>query len=155
MAATMRGLRLGNHPVHPVLVHFPVACWTAAPVTDMLFVWLREPAWWQISWWLLAIGCLTGLVAMSAGIVDLFAIPAQHPAQPVALRHILLMGSAWCVLLLDLLMRPRSVMPDSLTVWFGLVLSASGWIVMLIGAYAGGRLVYEFGIGQTSPHDDT
>jgi uncharacterized membrane protein len=67
----------------------------------------------------------------------------------------LLMGSAWCVLLVDLLMRQRSVMPDSLTVWLGLALSACGWIVMLIGAYAGGRLVYEFGIGQTSPHDDT
>lgn len=155
MPATLRGLRIGNHPVHPVLVHFPVACWTAAPVTDALFVWLREPAWWQISWWLLAIGCLTGLVAMSAGIVDLFAIPAQDKAQPVAQRHLLLMGSAWCVLLLDLLLRPLSGMPQRMTAWLGLGLSICGWIVLLIGAYAGGRLVYEFGIGQTPRHDDT
>lgn len=150
----MRGLRLGGHPLHPALVHFPVACWTAAPVTDMVYLLLREPPWWTTSWWLLAIGCLTGLVAISAGTLDLFAIPAKHPAQAVAQRHLLLMGSAWCLLLLDLLLRPLSGIPDVKIVWSGFALSVAGWLIMLTGAYAGARLVYEFGIGQTRNHDD-
>lgn len=153
--ATMRGLRLGGHPVHPALVHFPVACWTAAPVTDIVYLVLRQPAWWQASWWLLAIGCLTGLAAIAAGALDLFAIPADHPAQPVAQRHLLLMGSVWCLLLLNLLLRPRSAVPDAWIMWVGCVLSVGGWLGMLAGAYAGARLVYEFGIGHTHNHGNT
>lgn len=139
--------------MHPALVHFPVVCWTAAPLTDGLYAFLRVPVWWQISWWLLAIGCLTGLAAMIAGALDLFAIPAQHPAQPVAQRHMLLMSSAWCVLLLDWLLRPSSGMPDALSMWCGLALSVAGWLATLAGAYSGAQLVYRHGIGQTAQHD--
>lgn len=139
--------------MHPALVHFPVVCWTAAPLTDGLYAFLRVPVWWQISWWLLAIGCLTGLAAMIAGALDLFAIPAQHPAQPVAQRHMLLMSSAWCVLLLDWLLRPPSGMPDALSMWCGLALSVAGWLATLAGAYSGAQLVYRHGIGQTAQHD--
>ncbi|MGH8401718.1 MAG: DUF2231 domain-containing protein, partial [Gammaproteobacteria bacterium] len=140
----MRGLRIGGHPLHPALVHFPVACWTAAPLTDVLYIVLRNPAWWQVSWWLLTIGCLIALAALTAGAIDLFAIPAQHPAQSVAQRHMLLMGSAWCLFLFDLLLRrlPNAT-PSNPVIWLGLTLSIAGWIVLVIGAFAGARLVYE------------
>ncbi|HEX5339433.1 MAG TPA: DUF2231 domain-containing protein [Gammaproteobacteria bacterium] len=152
----MQGLRIGGHPLHPALVHFPVACWTAAPLTDVLYIVLRNPVWWQVSWWLLAIGCLIALAAMTAGAMDLFAIPAQHPAQPVAQRHMLLMAGAWCIFLFDLLLRrlPGDT-PSNPIVWSGLALSVAGWIALVIGAFAGAQLVYQFGIGQTARHDQS
>lgn len=30
----MRGLRLARHPLHPALVHFPIAFWTASLATE-------------------------------------------------------------------------------------------------------------------------
>ncbi|HET7921962.1 MAG TPA: DUF2231 domain-containing protein [Gammaproteobacteria bacterium] len=149
----MRGLRLGGHPLHPALVHFPVACWSAVPVTDALFVGLHQPVWWQISWWLLVIGCASALAAMAAGMMDLLAIPATHPAGAVAQRHLLLMGSAWCVFLFDLLLRPRQGTVTAAVAWGGLALSVLGWIIVLIGAYAGAQLVYQYGIGRSDRHD--
>lgn len=149
----MRGLRIGGHPLHPALVHFPVACWSAVPLMDVLYLTLHNPVWWQLSWWLLAIGCLTALAAMTAGMLDLLALAAEHPAQAVAQRHLLVMGSVWCVFLLDLLLRPRVGVIPGWAAWTGLALSVLGWIGLLAGAYAGARLVYEFGVGQAGGHE--
>lgn len=149
----MRGLRIGGHPLHPALVHFPVACWSAVPVLDVLYLALRNPVWWQLSWWLLAIGCLTALAAMTAGMLDLLALAAEHPAQPVVQRHLMVMGGVWCVFLFDLLLRPRAGAGSNWLAWCGLALSLLGWIGLVIGAYAGARLVYEFGVGQTGQHE--
>ncbi|MGA2614481.1 MAG: DUF2231 domain-containing protein [Spirochaetia bacterium] len=57
----MKGLKLLGHPVHPAIVHFPVAGWTAAVVTDALSIALRDPLWWRISQWLLILFIIAAL----------------------------------------------------------------------------------------------
>src|SRR5579859_4778285 len=83
----MRGLRLGGHPLHPALVHFPVACWTATPVLYAVYLLGRDLAFWRYAWWCNGIGIAMALVAMTAGFMDLMAIPpglAQDTAAPYA-----------------------------------------------------------------------
>lgn len=145
----MSGLRLGGHPLHPALVHFPVVGWTLAPVFDGIAVATRDPAWWQCSWWSLAGGALVALPAMLAGFMDLMALPAEHPGQAVAQRHMLLMGSAWSVSVLDLVLRPLHATPEGNAAWLDLGLSLTGFVFLAAGGYAGARLVYDFGIGQS------
>lgn len=145
----MQGLRLGGHPVHPALVHFPVACWTAAPVLDGLHLLGYGIVWWQAASWCIGIGVAMALAAMTAGFMDLMAIPAEHPGQAVAMRHMMLMASAWCVFCVDLLLRPLHAEPSAMQSWLGLGLSLAGFAVLLTGAYAGARLVYDFGVGQS------
>jgi uncharacterized membrane protein len=70
------------HPLHPALVHFPIACWTAVPVMDALHLVLRDPLWWRCSYWLLAIGIVSGLAAMALGLFDLLLRSPQHPPAP-------------------------------------------------------------------------
>lgn len=41
----MNGLKILGHPLHPAIVHFPVASWTAVVVTDILSLQ-------QVSFWL-------------------------------------------------------------------------------------------------------
>lgn len=145
----MQGLRLGGHPLHPALVHFPVVCWTAAPVLDGLFLLRRDLAFWHASFWMLAVGVVMALLTMTAGFMDLLAIPAGHPAQATGQRHMLLVASAWCVYTVDLLVRPLHEAPSGLQSWLGIGLSLAGFALLAAGAYAGAQLVYDFGIGQT------
>ncbi|MGE5625443.1 MAG: DUF2231 domain-containing protein [Bacillota bacterium] len=145
----MEGLKLGGHPLHPALVHFPVACWTAAPALDALYLVWGNPACWQASFWCIAVGVGMGVLAMTAGLMDLVALPAEHPAQDTAQRHMLLVGSAWCVFAVSLLFRPLHGTPTDAQAWLALGLSAGGWLLLGLGAYAGARLVYDFGLGQT------
>jgi uncharacterized membrane protein len=145
----VQGLRLGGHPLHPALVHFPVACWTVAPVLDAAFLLTRQPLWWQASFACIAVGVAVALLAMTAGLLDLMALPLEHPAQATAQRHLLLVSSAWCVFAVSLLFRPLRVAPGATQAWLALGLSLSGFLLLAFGAYAGARLVYEFGVGQS------
>ena len=145
----MRGLRLGGHPLHPALVHFPVVGWTLAPVFSGIGAVTHDPVWWQYAWWSMAGGALMALPAMLAGFMDLMAIPAEHPAQSVAQLHMLLMGSAWSVAVLTLVMCPLHSMSADATPWLGFGLSLTGFALLAAGGYAGARLVYDFGIGQS------
>lgn len=140
--------RLLRHPLHPALVHFPIACWTAVPVLDLLYLVLHAPLWWRCSYWVLAIGCVTALAAMALGLFDLMRLPAAHPGQRPAQRHMLLMGSAWTLFLVDLLLRSPLHLPSAAMAWAVFALSAIAFVVLLVGAWTGAELVYRHGVGQ-------
>lgn len=148
----MRGPRLGAHPLHPALVHFPVACWSAVPVMDVLHLTLGAALWWQCAFWLIATGSALALPAMAAGFLDLVALPAEHPAQATAQRHLLLMGSAWSVFVVDWLLRSPGRAPGEIRAWIASGVSALGFALLAAGAYAGAQLVYGFGVGQNPGH---
>ena len=148
----MRGLRLGGHPLHPALVHFPVACWSAAPVLDIAYLLTQTRVFWQVGFGCLAVGVVMGLAAMGAGLMDLTALPSAHPAQAVAQRHMLLMSSAWCLYVLALVLHPLQGSPTPSELWTDFGLCAAGFGVLAAGAYAGARLVYDFGVGRNPAH---
>lgn len=145
----MQGLRLGGHPLHPALVHFPVVCWTATPFLYGVYLLRRDLAFWRYAFWCDGMGVAMAILAMSAGFMDLLAIPAKHPAQATGQRHMLLMASAWCIYTVVLVACPVGVTPTVTRACLGLGLSLAGFALLGIGAYAGARLVYDFGIGQT------
>ena|SRR5579871_4153926 len=144
----MQGLRLGGHPLHPALVHFPVVCWTVTPACYGVYLLGRDLAFWHYAFWCNALGVALALLAMAAGFMDLMAI-RPGPAQDVGQRHMLLMATAWCVYTVVLVICPAGTPPSSALAWAGLSLSAVGFLLLAVGAYAGARLVYDFGIGQT------
>jgi uncharacterized membrane protein len=147
----MNGLKLLGHPLHPAVVHFPIAGWTAAVVTDALFVGLGDLLWWRISLWLLVVGVITALGAMTAGFLDLLAIPTGSPAQRRALRHLYFMGGAWTIYAVDLLVRlmVTGPQPGPLLAWAGLSMTVVGFLILLAGTHVGAQLVYDLGVGQT------
>ncbi len=147
----MKGLKLFGHPLHPAVVHFPVAGWTAAVVTDVLFVALRDPLWWSLSFWLLVVGTVTALGAMTAGFIDLVALSADSTAQRRALRHLYFMSTAWSIYAVDLLLRFLAAPggPTPLLAWACLAASILGFAALFAGTHVGAQLVYDLGVGQT------
>jgi uncharacterized membrane protein len=138
-------LRLGGHPVHPLLVHFPIALWTVAPGADLAgWIYGWEEAW-LVSFGSQAVGIVIALLAMVAGFLDFAAIPRDEPAQGVAVSHLLAMSTAWLLFIVSLAMRglPGTNSPS---IW-ATVTALVAWAVMAFGGWLGGRLVYEFGIG--------
>jgi uncharacterized membrane protein len=142
----------GKHPVHPALVHFPIAFWTAVPILDGMQLWTRNRLWWQCAFSCIAIGVVTALIAMAAGFVDLIALPAEHPAQATAQRHMLFVASSWCMFCVDLLLHSLRHEPTRLEVWLSFGASLLGFILLCTGGYVGAQLVYNFGVGQRTEH---
>lgn len=134
-----------SHPLHPALVHFPIATWSLATVGDLASPWWGEPAW-RFSGALIAVGLVTALAAMAAGFIELLKVDADHPASRDANRHMLLMMTTWCCYAASLFLRVHGATlgrPDALD----LGLSATGFVVMCIAGRMGGKLVYEHGLG--------
>ena len=65
---------IGGHPVHPMLIPFPLALWTTSFAADVLFYFRRNTSLPLISKFLLAAGCLGALAAAVPGIIDWLSI---------------------------------------------------------------------------------
>lgn len=141
----MSGLRLGGVPLHPALVHFPVAAWTAGLLADGGFLVTGQPVFWGVAYWALAAGVLFGLLAMGAGFVDFLLLGREHPKLGAVQTHMLCMASAWSVFVLDLLLRARAAPPAM--PWWLAGITLFGFVLLAIGGHLGGRLVYYHGVG--------
>src|SRR5690625_4771714 len=128
-----------RHPLHPALVHFPVACWSLAVATDFAGLWLGKTAWsWSSG--LLAAGCAMAVVAMLAGLAEFARVP-EGTAMRDAYVHMSLMVLALVLFGMRLLLRLdhlQPLPPDTLS----LLLDAGGFVALAVGGWFGGRLVY-------------
>lgn len=141
----MRALRLAGHPLHPMLVHFPVALWSLAIAADAGGLISGEAWWWSISSGCQALGLVAATLAMIAGALDFAALPRGHPAQDSAVAHIMAMSIAWLCFLASLALRglPGEAPPPLAA----LIAAGAGFVAMAVGGWLGGRLVYHYGVG--------
>ena len=133
------------HPIHPALVHFPIACWSISTIADIAGLQLGGQLWW-IAGVLLVLGTLTAIAAMLAGLVELGKIDEQSPATQVANHHMTLMTVAWVLYAISLFMRMEGT---GLTQpgWVEICLSGIGFLFLCVGGWLGGLLVYGHGVG--------
>jgi uncharacterized membrane protein len=137
-------MRLLGHPVHPVLVHFPVACWTLGTLCDGLALAGVQRAWPEAALFLM-IGMATALPAAIAGFIDLIALPEKSVRAGTI--HMLLMGTSWCLYLTAILLRINGWALVPKPEWAAVIPSFIGFLVMAAGGYYGGQLVYSLGAG--------
>ncbi|MBF2046226.1 DUF2231 domain-containing protein [Leptolyngbya sp. NK1-12] len=71
-----------GHPLHPLLVTFPIAFLTAPLLTDLVY-WITGDLFWaRASFWLIGAGIVTGIIAAITGMMDFLRIDRvrQHSA---------------------------------------------------------------------------
>jgi len=136
--------KLLGHPVHQMLIVFPLGLLAMAIVFDLLAVGLSNGYWAEIAYWMIAAGVITGLLAAPFGFIDWLAIPAGTRAKRIGAVHglgnvlvVLLFAGSW-------LMRgdaPRS--PGGLAL---LLSFAAGGLALFTG-WLGGELVGRLSVG--------
>lgn len=134
-----------RHPLHPALVHFPVACWSLAVAADFAGLWLGEVVW-RWSGGLLVVGCSVAVIAMLAGMLELSHVPEGAPMRDAWLHMgaMLVAFTFFAARLILWLGQQPSPAPDTVS----LLLDAGGLIALAIGGWFGGRLVYGHGVGR-------
>ncbi|WP_013322340.1 DUF2231 domain-containing protein [Gloeothece verrucosa] len=73
---------IAGHPIHPLLVTFPIAFLCAVLATDLAY-WLTQDLFWaRASMWLIGAGVVTGIIAAITGLMDFLKINRvrQHSA---------------------------------------------------------------------------
>ena len=138
-------VKLFGHPVHPMLIVFPIGLFATAVIFDILYLATRNPALTTVSYYMIAAGAVGGLLAAIFGLIDWLALPNNSRAKNIGGWHGL--GNLTIVILFAVswLMRGDNAnfVPDSLA----LLLSFAGAGLALITAWIGGELVYRLGVG--------
>lgn len=133
-----------GHPIHPMLVPFPIVCFVGALLTDIAYACSANIMWANFSIWLITAGLVMGALAALAGLVDYLGSRAIR-ALPVASVHMVINLAVWVIQLLNAFVHSRdgwtSVVPT------GLTLSIISVLLLLVSGWLGGHLVYRNGVG--------
>lgn len=145
-------MRLFGHPVHPMLVHLPIALWTLGTACDGLtLAGVGEAA--RPGWLCMGLGLVLALPAMVAGLADFVSLPDRAVA--TATRHMVLMGLAWSAYLGAVMMRSDGLAVRATPGPAAMALGLAGFLLLVAGAAHGGQLVYRLGVGveRSDPPD--
>jgi uncharacterized membrane protein len=133
-----------GHPLHPALVHFPIALLLSATLADLTWAaGLTNNV--QLAAVMMAGGLVAGLLAMAAGLIDFARL--DEAAVPHALRHMTVVGLAWAGYAIALYLRRDALAGGTDLGMPTIALSFVSALVLALGGWLGGRLVYTFGAG--------
>jgi uncharacterized membrane protein len=136
--------RLFGHPIHQMLIVFPLGLLGGSIIFDIAYLVSRAGHWAEITYWMIAAGVVSGLVAAVFGAIDWTAIPSGTRAKTIGALHgvgnvvvVGLFAAGW------LIRRPAPQSPGTLA----MALSFAGVALALVTAWLGGELVDRLGIG--------
>jgi uncharacterized membrane protein len=139
--------RIGRHPIHPMLVPFPIVCFIGVLLTDIVYWRTAVMMWADFSAWLVTVGVIMGVLAAIAGLIDFLSNPRIR-AQPPAWPHLIGNAVALILAIINMLVLTRDAW-TSVVPW-GLVLSAVVVLILLVTGWLGGAMVYRHGVGVTA-----
>ncbi|MHB8865890.1 MAG: DUF2231 domain-containing protein [Pirellulaceae bacterium] len=136
--------KLFGHPVHPMLIVFPLGLLSTSLVFDILYLATGNGRWADIAFWMIASGLIGGLVAALFGLIDWLAIPAGTRAKSIGLWHGL--GNLVVVILFVVsgYLRWDDLSHPPLAAF---LLSVGGIGLALVTGWLGGELVDRLAVG--------
>jgi uncharacterized membrane protein len=138
--------QVAGHPIHPMLIPFPVACFVLTFVCDLAFWNTSSDFWASASLWLLGVGLIMAALAAVAGVID-FMGDEQVRNLSDAWQHA---GGNVIAVLIELYnWYSRYEHGTSAIIPTGLVLSLVVVLILLFTGWKGWEMVYREHVGVT------
>jgi uncharacterized membrane protein len=146
-------IRIAGHPIHPMLIAFPVAFYTATLVSFIIYHSNADPFWFRVGVAANTAGVVMAVVAALPGFIDWLAINKARRAKKVGLTHMLCNVTALILFGINLYIQcPKWNEPqpnDSPSI----LLSALGMVLTLAAGFYGWSLVQKHHIGVSLTPD--
>ena len=146
--------RVAGHPIHPMLVAFPLTFYSATVATLLAYIGTREAFWFRFAMVVNIAGIATAVIAALPGAIDLSALPRGSRARAAGLKHagFNLIATGLFVVSALVLYRTWSqrVMVDGEYVFdatIPLAMSVIAWVSMVIAGTLGWTLVQTHHVG--------
>ena len=133
-----------GHPVHPMVIVFPLGLLPAAVACDIIYLVRGGPQWAHIAYWLIAAGVLSGLFAAIFGFADWLALDNGTRAKRIGLWHAIVMDTVVVLFAVSWWLRRSN--PDAPTT-VAIALGIVAVCFALAGAWLGGEMVYRLSVG--------
>jgi len=135
---------IAGHPIHPMLIPFPVALLSLVPVTDIVFAATESTFWSSVSYYLLWAGLISAGLAAIVGLVDFIGVPRVRSVR-AGWAHLLLNVAIVALSVVNLLLRwgdtIGQIEPS------GIILSLVATGLLLVSGWYGGELTYRHKVG--------
>lgn len=132
--------KIGEHPLHPMLIPFPIAFLVGAFVSDLAFVGTADAFWAKASMWLIGAAIVMALVAALAGFIDFFGEPRIRRLTD-AWYHMIGNLTAVVLALVNFALRYSQGAEAAIKPW-GVVLSLVVVGILLFTGWKGWEMVY-------------
>ena len=136
-----------GHPIHPMLIVFPLGLFVISLVFDILYYITGAVGFATAAFWNIIAGVILGLIAAVFGLWDWLAIPSNTRAKHIGLIHgggnvvvVVLFLISWLLRLGTVDYRPNVV---------GFILEIIATALVFFTAWLGGELVDRLGVGVT------
>jgi len=136
--------QIAGHPLHPMLVPIPIACFVGTFLTDLAYWKTANLQWAVMSSWMLTVGLIVALFAVIAGLID-FLGDVRIRNLPALWIHAVGNALALILSLFNVFIHSRdgytSVVPT------GLILSTLVVLILLVTGWNGWAMVYRHRVG--------
>ena len=140
---TGSAVALVGHPIHVMMVHFPVAFVFATLGIDVFYWWSGDAFWARAGLWSAGMAFWTGVAASIVGTAELLLVrgirllEASWSHAVAAMTLVAIAGANWGLRLAY----PESILPH------GLALSGMASVMVGFAGWHGGNLVFDHGVG--------
>jgi len=132
-----------NHPIHPMLVAFPIALWIFSLICDFIYHAGPHNVFWKgVSFYTMVAGVVGALLAAVPGFIDYLSLRDRR-VKRIATTHMTLNLIVVALFLFNLGIR-YNASPDN--EFFGVVLSVIAIAILAVSGWLGGSLVYVHGV---------
>lgn len=138
--------QIKNHPLHPILVAFPIAFFTGTLLFDLLGLFFKN-TFFTVGYYLEIAGVAGALAAAIPGLIDFTTtIPPKSSAKKRGAQHAIINTIVLLIFAGTWWYRRQ----DGANPYIFIGTEAVGSVLLLIGGYLGGSLVY---INQIAVHN--
>jgi uncharacterized membrane protein len=135
-----------NHPIHPMLVVFPIGLFIFSLVCDLAYHAGSHNVFWKgMAFYTMLGGVIGALLAAVPGFIDYRSI-RDRSVKTIATTHMILNLIVVVLFIFNLGVR-YNVAPDPDTQLFGTILSVIGVAIMAVSGWLGGSMVYVHRVG--------
>jgi uncharacterized membrane protein len=142
---------IGGHPIHPMLIPFPIGLLVFSFVADLIYLWRGNPIWKDyIAFYTMLGGIIGAAAAAIPGLID-WATLSDRATVRVANWHARVNVVTLLIFIVNFYLRTSSG-----AAWIGdmpmlrLALSIIGVVGLAIAGWLGGQLVFAHGVAVTS-----
>lgn len=135
-----------GHPLHPPLTDAAIGAYTVACIFAVIGAlgWIEDAAG-KTAWLALLVGICAGVASAATGLADLLTIPRSSPTFRSAAIHGSVMACASLLFVLAAVFQYDGFHEGTVTT-AGLVFTAAGFVLLMVGGWLGGALVFVHGI---------
>jgi uncharacterized membrane protein len=145
---------IGKHPIHPMLVAFPIGLFVVAFLCDIGLLVTHDPTYGTVAFYTIAAGVVGALLAALPGFIDYLSLK-DRKVKELGTWHMLINLSVVALFAINWYLRTKAglaltggstMIPFALSLLGTVMLGVSGWL--------GGEMVYVHGVA-VEPQRDT